>query len=45
MYDPEDPNRMANKPNSYGQSPLYVACKNGNLRVTFIEALLKKISF
>jgi hypothetical protein len=34
LHDPEDPNRIANKPNSFGYTPLYVACKNGNLRVT-----------
>jgi len=30
LYDSESPDRLANKPNFRGYSPLYIACKNGN---------------
>jgi hypothetical protein len=31
LYDADSPYRLANKPNHRGYTPLYVACKNGNL--------------
>jgi len=33
LYDPESADRLANKPNFRGYSPLYIACKNGNLEL------------
>jgi ankyrin repeat protein len=33
MHEPDSPSRSTNKPNPTGYSPLYVACKNGNLKL------------
>lgn len=39
MLDSKDPEHLLNKKNAYGVSPLYLACKNGNLNVVkyFLE--------
>ena len=41
MYDEDSIERITNKPNPQGYTPLYIACKNGNLDVF----LAKKYSF
>lgn len=33
MLDHEDPNHFINSMNKYGQRPLYIAAKHGNLEV------------
>ena len=33
MYDDDSIHRITNKPNPQGYTPLYIACKNGNLEV------------
>lgn len=33
LYDAANPERLANKPDHRGYTPLYVACKNGNLEL------------
>ena len=33
LYDGANPERLANKPDHRGYTPLYIACKNGNLEV------------
>ena len=35
FYESDDPQRLANKPNHRGYSPLYIACKNANFEVNF----------
>lgn len=36
MYEPDSVHRLANKPNHKGYTPLYIACKNGNLEVQIL---------
>jgi len=33
MYEGDSLQRLSNKPNPHGQTPLYIACKNGNLEL------------
>jgi len=40
LYDADDPERLCNKPNTSGQIPLYVACKNGHLKI--VQLLLEQ---
>jgi ankyrin repeat protein len=40
ILETKDPNHLINRKNSFGQTPLYLAAKNGNLEV--IELLMAK---
>lgn len=33
FYDTDSPQRLVNRPNHRGYTPLYIACKNGNIEV------------
>ena len=36
MLEPADPEHLVNKKNNQGQTPLYIAAKNGNMQIVKI---------